>query len=134
MNALARFYSLGAQDADQRVAAALSPLPLDPADRYLQDSTVVKAVERATRWMRDTWRSSEAGRMLAAFSDRMMGEPSDRRHQAIGAFLLTAAAVHMTLVWLQGRRPGWFWMMVPVMTTLFALLLLAGAPAKRSSD
>lgn len=131
MNALARFYSIGAEDADRRVAAALQPAPLDPADRYVKNSALVTAVDRATRWLRDAWRSSTAGRVLAAFRERMMREPWQRRYQAAAVFLLTATVVHVMLVWLQGPRPGWFWMIVPAMAALFAGVLLAGSRSTR---
>jgi hypothetical protein len=133
MNALARFISLGMQDADRRVAAALERPPLDPADRYLKTSAVVMAVDRMTRRLSDWWLPSKAGQALSAMQ-RFAGEPSAARYQRIAFVLLTAAVVHVAVTLINGPRPGWFWMVIPAMATMFAALLLAGSRSSHSTD
>lgn len=133
MNAFKKFYSLGAADADRRVAAALTSAPLDPADRYLQASAFVTAIDLATRRLRDWWLSSAACRMLFAGREAFLRETPAVQSRAIASVLLTAVVVHVTLTMAQGPRPGWFWMVVPALTALFAALLLAGTRSSQST-
>jgi hypothetical protein len=124
MNALTRFLSLGMRDADRRVAAALAPPALEPADRALRDSAIVAAVDRATRLLQTWWTSSQAARLLASVGGDV---PWFERYREIGAIVITAVLVHVALTIVQGPRPGWFWMVVPATAAVFALLLLAAS-------
>ena len=131
MNALLRFLSLGAADADRRVAAALAPEPLHVVDRYLRASGIVIAIDGATRWLRDTWRSSVASQRVSSVTGALAQVPREVRYRGLGVFLLAASAVHVVMVWLQGPRPGWFWLVIPVLTSLFGLLVIAGSRGER---
>lgn len=133
MNAFKKFYSLGAEDADRRVAAALVSAPLEPADRYLKAGEFVTAIDLATKRLRDWWCASEACRMLLAARGTFLREAPAVRSQAIASVLLSAVVVHVTLTLAQGLRPGWFWMVVPALTTLFAVVLLAGSRSSQST-
>jgi hypothetical protein len=127
MNAIARFLSLGMQDADRRLAAALAPPPLDAADRYVKDSAAVRAIDRVTRLLPAWWESSTAGRTLAGARDVFLRSPRSARYREIGSIVLTAAIVHVVLTIAQGPRPGWFWTVIPGMAVVFAMLLLAAS-------
>lgn len=133
MNALIRLLSLGAQDADRRVAAALAPSPLEAADRYLWTSRLVTTLDRATRSLESCWRSSEACRIAEGTAQQISREPQSVRYQAIAVVLLTAAAVHVGLTLMQGPRVGWYWAAIPVMTATFAILALAGSRSTSST-
>ena len=133
MNAFKMFFSLGAADADRRVAAALTSAPLEPADRYLKASEFVMAIDLATKRLCDWWFASQACRMLSAARETLLRETPAVRSKAIACVLLSAVAVHVTLTLAQGLRPGWFWIVVPALTTLFAVLLLAGSRSSQST-
>jgi hypothetical protein len=133
MNAFKKFYSLGAEDADRRVAAALTSAPLEPGDRYLKASEFVTAIDLATIRLRDWWSASQACRMLLAAREAFRRETPAVRSQAIASVLLGAVVVHVTLTLAQGPRPGWFWLVVPALTALFAVLLLAGTRSSQST-
>jgi hypothetical protein len=133
MNAFKKFYVLGAEDADRRVAAALTSAPLEPADRYLKASEFVTAIDLATERLRDWCFASDACQMLLAARESFVRDTPAVRSQAIAGVLLGAVAVHVTLTLAQGLRPGWFWMVVPALTTLFAVLLLAGSRSPQST-
>lgn len=130
MNALVRFFSAGSQNADRRVAAALAPQPLDGADRYLQSSAIVMAVDRVTRGLRDWWLASEARHLVASVGGSVLNAPWTSRYHAVATILLIAVAVNVVMTVIQGARAGWFWMVIPAMAALFAAVLLA---ASRSS-
>ena len=134
MKSITRFFSLGMQDADRRVAAALRPLPLDETDRYLGSSVVIAAVDRLTRILQRWWLASGSRRILSTTLEAWSRHDAPARYRAGAMLLVTAAATHVLLTLLQGRHEGWFWMVVPAMTTLFALLLLAGTQTPPSSD
>lgn len=127
MNAIARFFSFGMQDADRRIAAVLAPPPLASADRYLNTSGIVMTIDRATRRLQAWWRASETGRAAASIAARVGREPRPERYQAIGLILLTAVAVNVAFTLVQGPRPGWFWMFIPAMAATIAALMLAGS-------
>jgi hypothetical protein len=124
VNALKRFWSVGARDADARLAAALAPQPFEPADRYLRRSAIVTALDRATVALERWWLESMTGQSSMAFADTLRQAPQRRRGIAI--VLLVAVVVHVTLTMIQGPRPGWFWLIVPALTALSGLLLIAG--------
>jgi hypothetical protein len=134
VSAFRRFIVRGMEDADRRVEEALRPLPLDETDRYLGSSALIAAIDRFTQTLQRWWMASEASRILSTIRDEWYRHYIPARHRALAVLLITAAAVHVLLTLLQGRHDGWFWMVVPALTTLFALLLLAGTQTQPSSD
>ena len=127
MNALMRFFTLGAADADARVARALAPRPLDEADRYLHSSLVCRHVDRGTLLLESWWRTSVCGRTATDLVDQWRRESWASRYRALGTLLLIATATHVILTWLQGPRPGWFWLVIPAMVAAFGAVLVAAA-------
>ena len=127
MNALKRFYVLGAEAADRRVAAALAPPPLDAADLYLKKSMFATALDRITIRLHQWWRASEAKQLASVIADRLGREPLAMRHQTLASMILIGVAVHVSLTLLQGVYTGWFWMIIPGMAALFGAVLLATA-------
>ncbi len=130
---LGRFFTLGMEDADRRLAAALEPRPLDAADRYLESSAFVGAIDRATRRLGEWWLASQAGRALTTITRNFSSEPRQSQYQAIGVCLLAAVAAHVVLTLSNGPRPGWFWAVIPAMVATFAALLVAGSRSSRST-
>ena len=61
MNALARFITFGARDADRRIAAILAARPVAAADRYLKSSVVVRSFDRFTRVLWSSMSNSTTG-------------------------------------------------------------------------
>jgi hypothetical protein len=134
MNGLSRFYKLGVEDADRRVAAALAPVRTEAADRHLMSSRVVMAIDRATRRFQDWWLASESGRRLSNLRDGFTTAPFVERCRIVAFVLLIAVVAHVALMLMQGPRAGWFWMIIPAMVAAFAALLLAGSQTAQSSD
>jgi len=134
MNALARFIKFGVEDADRRLAAALAPVRDDAADRYLKASRFVTALDRATGLLRAWWLASAAARVQAAAHDSITSLSFSMRYQLLAYVLLIAVLSHVSLMLLQGPRPGWYWMVIPAMTAALAVLLLAGAESSRSEE
>lgn len=134
MNGLARFFRLGAADADRRVAAALAPLPAEAADRHLKSSRVVGAIDRAMLRLSGWWEASEAARVLSSARDGMTGAAFAGRDHAIAHVMVIAVISHVALMLIQGPRPGWFWLIIPALVSAFAGLLLAGSQSSRSAD
>lgn len=134
MNGFTRFFSLGMQDADRRVAAALEPRPYDAADRYLRESRVVRAIDRATRLLSEWWSGSEVGRTSRSAMAAFLREPRLARYQTAAIVLITAVTVHVVLTLVNGPRPGWFWTLIPAMVAVFAALLLAGSRSTSVTD
>lgn len=134
MNSLARFYQRGVEDADRRVAAALAPVRTDAADRYVQASRTVMALDHATRRLRDWWLASESRRVLSLVYGSVAGAPFVARCRALAMALLIAVIAHVALTLMQGPRPGWFWLVIPAMVATFAALLLAASQPSRSAD
>jgi len=128
---LKRFWSAGARDADARLAAVISPQPFEAADRYLRRSAIVAALDRATVALERWWRASRSGQRAAAFADALGHTPLWQQQQRIAVVLLIAAAVHVTLMMIQGPRPGWFWLIVPAMAALFGLIMIVGARSQQ---
>ena len=127
MNSLSRLWQFGARDADQRVARMLAPRSLREAERYLQDSAVVRFLDRITVQLEAWWRASATAQTAATIGRLWSREDWAERYRILGSVLLIAAATHLTLTMIQGPRPGWFWMLIPAMVIAFALLLLAAA-------
>jgi hypothetical protein len=134
MNALKRFYVLGAEAADRRLAAALAPPPLDAADHYLKDSFFAAALERITFRLQQWWLSSDAKQLAGMIGDRLEREPPARRRQGLASMILIATIVHVGLTLLQGVHPGWFWIIIPAMAAVFAAVLLAASRAGGPAD
>lgn len=124
MNALLRFITLGARDADHRVAAALAPRSFAATDRYLLSSIVVRFADRLTRRIQKLWSASVAGGTAFAIHERWRHAAWMERYQTLGLIVVVAAAVHVALTVVQGPRPGWFWLIIPALTSAFAMLLL----------
>jgi hypothetical protein len=134
VSAFRRFIVLGMEDADRRVTAALAPLPLNQTDRYLESSALIAAIDRRAKTLQRWWLASQARVILSTIRDEWSRQDAPARYRASAVLLLTAAATHVLLTLLQGRHEGWFWMVVPATTTLFALLLLAGTQTPSASD
>ena len=126
MNSLKRFYLLGAEAADRRVAAALAPPSLAAADRYLKASVLVTAIDHITIRLRQWWLATEAMRLCSAIGEDLAGEPVAVRRQALAVLILTAVAFHLGLTWFHGAPLDAFRMIIPTMAALFAAALLAG--------
>ena len=131
MNGITRFFRLGAQDADARLASRLAPRSFEAVDRYLASSAVVRLVDRITYRLQEWWFTSQTGGAATAMRDAWSAESWKARYQAIGAVLLSASLLHVTLTVIQGPRPGWFWLVIPGMAMAFSVLLLV---ASRSND
>ena len=141
MNALSRLWKYGAADADERVARMLAPRSHQEADRYLRSSAVVRFVDRLTVQLESWWKSSVTGQLASTISEQWFhptaqsprgGGPGSRegqaeRHRTIGLMLLIAAVTHITLSLIQGPSPGGYWLLIPGMVIVFALLLLAAS-------
>jgi len=134
MNAVRRFYALGAESADRRVAAALAPPPLEAADRYLKESAFVTAVDRITLRLQGWWMASGVKRLSSTIRDRVEREPLAARRRAAALLVAIAVLVHVSLTLLQGAHTGWFWMILPAMAALFAVALLAASRNAGSTD
>lgn len=134
MNALQRFYRVGAEAADRRVAAALTPPPLDAADRYLKASRVVSAIDGITVRLQEWWRSSEAKRWSSLVADRVGRESLAVRRQVLALLILIAVTVHVGLTLLQGVHTGWLWMILPAMAVLFSVVVLAVSSTAGPAD
>lgn len=124
MSALARFIKFGALDADRRVAAILAPRPVAVADRYVMSSVVVRTFDRFTRMLWSLLIGSETARAASAAHDAWGRAGWSERYRTIGLVLIVAVSAHLAATAMQGPRPGWFWLIVPVLTSAFALLLL----------
>ena len=131
MKAVKRFWSAGARDADARLAAVLAPPPFESADRYLRSSAIVAAVDRATVALERWWQASRTRQLTAVCADTLRRMPPARRWRGLAIALLVGVVVHLALTMIQGRRPGWFWLIVPAMTALFAVILIAGARSQQ---
>lgn len=123
MSAFTRFISFGLRDADRRLAAMLAPPPVEPTERYLRESAVISAIDRVTVRLHAGWAASRPERILSDLAGPLAGRRRAERYQSIAAVVLTATAVHVALTLIQGPRPGWFWMVVPSIAAVFALLL-----------
>jgi hypothetical protein len=134
VNALLRFFRLGAADADARVARALAPrVNLDAADAYLHSSFVGRHLDRGTRLLESWWRTSACGRTSTGIAAEWRGERRASRYSALGTLVLIATATHVLLTVLQGPRPGGFWLLIPALAAVFGVLLLTAARAADSN-
>lgn len=134
MKPLRRFVSDGARDADARLAAALSPQPLDRADRYLKASRIVIAIDRLTVMLEQSWLGSMTGQSLSELARSFAAESRRDQWSAIASVVLTAVVVHIVLTMANGPRPGWFWMVIPALAALFAALVLVAARGLQSDQ
>jgi hypothetical protein len=133
VNGLIRFYRRGALDADRRIAAILAPPPIVGADRYLMSSFVVRSFDRVTRMLRSALLNSELAHAASVAQDAWSRLEWPGRYRAIARMLIVAVAFHLAATILQGERPGWFWLIVPALTFVFAVLLLIASRPTRSS-
>jgi hypothetical protein len=132
MNALTRFIKFGALDANRRVAGILAPRPVGVADRHVKSSVVVRTFDRFTRMLWASICGSETGRAASAARDAWGRAGWSDRYRTIGLVLIVAASVHVAATIMQGPRPGWFWLIVPALTSGFAVLLLMAARSMHS--
>ena len=127
MSAITRFLSLGMQDADRRIAAALTPRPLAPVDRYLKESVIVRTIDRATERLQAWWLACDTRPVLWSVAATASGPSWRTRYQGVATVVLIAVLVHVSLTLIQGPRPGWFWSLIPALAAALAVLLLAGS-------
>jgi hypothetical protein len=133
MNALARFITFGARDADRRIAAFFAARPVAVADRYLVSSVVVRSCDRFTRLLWSSMLNSTTGGLVVA-ANKAWGRAGWReRYRTIGLVLIVAVGVHVAATVMQGPRPGWFWLIVPMLTFAFAVLLVTASRSPHSS-
>lgn len=130
MNALVRFFSLGMQDADRRLAAALTPRSSRQVDQYLRAAALVSAMDRLTLRLQEWWMASDV-RRRAELAVEAFGDRWPRRYQSIAVAILAAVSVHVLLTVANGPRPGWFWLVLPAMAMTFGVLLLMGSTAEK---
>ena len=103
---------------------------LDEADRYLRESAITRAIDRATIALAAAWSGSRTVEAISA----ALPPASEwaERYRSIGAALAVAVLVHVSLTLMQGPRPGWFWIVIPAMAAFCAaVLLVASSAAKR---
>jgi hypothetical protein len=127
MNAIKRFLTLGLQDADHRVAAALAPRPLEDADRYLAESVIVRTIDRGTWRLHEWWLASRAAAVLQAIDAAFRSQRWAARYQSIAIVLIAAVVTHLLLTIAQGAHQGWFWGVIPALVATFAFVLLAAS-------
>ena len=127
MNALIKFYQRGADDADRRIARALSPRPLEAADRYLMSSALVRGFDRFTRVLQSTAVNSQAGGSVSAAHETWQRSAWPERYRTIGLVLIVAMSVHAAAMLMDASSPGWYRLIVPALVTLFAALLLVAS-------
>ena len=127
MNALRRFIALGMDDADRRVSAWRAAPSFDGADAYLKNSAIIRTIDRATVRLSEWWRSSASRKVMAGLIDPLIHGSRASRHREISAIVLIATIVHVALTLESGARPGWFWIVVPALAVLFAVLSFAAA-------
>ena len=129
MNAVTRFFRLGATDADGRVAAFLRPRDHRGAERYLIASVSLGTIDRATRRLEAWWLESETARAATAMAGAWSREARSSRSHTIGIVLLVAVAAHVSLLLWQGRPPAFYWLLIPAMAAAAGVLLLLSARA-----
>ena len=131
MSAFKRFISVGLDDADRRVAMALAPPRLDATDRYLHDSRVVSLIDRVTRQVAGWWAGSRVKQRSSHLAETLAGRHQAERYQSVAVIMLTAVSVHVALTLAHGARAGWFWLLIPSMAAVFAVLLAAASRVVR---
>lgn len=124
MNRLVTFFQRGAEDADRRMAAILAAPSVGVADRYVMSSVVARSFDRCTRVLQSVTASSETAGAASAAHQAWTRAGWPERYRAIGVVLIVAVAVHVIVTVMHGQRPGWFWLIVPALTSAFAVLLL----------
>ena len=132
MNALARFITFGARDADRRLAAILAARAVAVADRYLMSSVVVRSFDRFTRVLWSSMSNSTTGGAVFAAHHAWGNAGWPERYRTIGLVLIVAVGVHVAATVMQGPRPGWFWLIIPTLTFAFAFLLLMASRSPHS--
>ena len=129
MNAFARLFRFGAEDADRRVASFLRPRDCGDAERYLLSSVSLGAIDRATSRLERWWFESRSGRALITLAGQWSRESRSSRNQSLGLIFLAAAATHVSLLIWQGPPPQFFWLLLPALAAAAGVLLLASARA-----
>ena len=131
MNGFVRFISIGRRAIDERVARVLAPPPLHAADRYLQESAIVRAIDRATIVVFDMWHHSRTAEVFNKYGVGSAHADWPARYRLIGILLSTAIVVHLGLTLAVGARPAWFWLVIPSLAAVIAAVLLAAASAAK---
>jgi hypothetical protein len=100
----------------------------------LDEAVVVKVIQQSAivGWLH-TWlcrydaaaRSSWMGESIGRIRSDWRVVPRPARLAATGVFLITAAAVHLGLLYMQRRTVGWLWVVVPGIVLAQGLMLLA---------
>ncbi len=130
MKALQRLWTSGAADADARVRRLLAPRSFHAAEAYLRSSAIVTAVDTATRQLQRWAIHSAAGQTLQSLADHARTLDWPARYETLSLVLAAAAGSHVLLMWLNGPRPGWFWLILPALAVTLALVLLTGSRAQ----
>lgn len=134
MNALTRFFVIGMQDADRRVAAALTPPSNDPADRYIRQSAIVRTIDAVTVRLHDAWTASTAGRSARDLVTAFASRDRTARYRTIALIVLVSVLTHVVLTLAQGPRPGWFWLVLPALASAFAVIVLMASRSTHSES
>ena len=104
------------------------------ADQYLKDSRLVRAIDRATVVLQQSWQNSVTGQHLTGLVGSFATESRRDRWSAIAFIVLTAVAVHVLVTIANSPPPGWFWMVIPALAALFAALVLTAARGSQSTE
>lgn len=127
MNLLVDFYQRGAEDADRRVAKALSPpRRIAAADRYVMSSVLVGSLDRLTHALHALVSNSRTARAAAAARNAWQHAGWRERYRTISLVLIVSVAVHLVGIAAHGR-PDWFRLIVPLLAGAFAVLLLVAS-------
>jgi hypothetical protein len=126
-SAIARWLTSGMRDADARLARALAPRPSTTTDRYLASSVTIRTIDRLLQRWSEWWPGSLSYRTVIARSAVTGGATWRQRYEFLGWTLLIATVTHVALTMAQGPRPGWYWLVIPLMAIGFGALLLAAA-------
>jgi len=103
------------------------------ADRHVMSSFVVRTFDRFTRMLWSLMSGSETVRAASAARDAWGRAGWSERYRTIGLVLIVAVSVHLAATLMQGQRPGWFWLIVPALTSAFACLLLMASGSTHSA-
>jgi hypothetical protein len=125
VRALARLWSFGAQDADRRMTAALTPQPLSAIDRYLHESALVTAIDRVTQRIAAWWTNSTTASIATMIVETIAHDPRRETYRNLATVLLIGVIVHISLMLLQGTGPGWMWAVIPALAAAYAAAVFA---------
>lgn len=125
---MTRLLRILVRDAEQRAARITAREPLDEphVSAVLQTSVVFGTADEVVhRLWRATERSAAWTSARAAMA-RWNRLPWMRQRFTLGATLLVAVGVHLSLTAWQGQGPGWLWLILPgIAATVGVLLIIA---------